>query len=89
MSNAACRVKRATVYCHALYLQEPEQFCSADTAVAMARAAYRRAAQLSPVGTPIVGLGATCSLATVGNKVLLALTFRHASEEAAGSEPCR
>lgn len=46
-------------------LQEPEQYCSEATAAAMAEAAYRRAAQLAPLGTPIVGIGATCALATV------------------------
>jgi len=44
--------------------QEPQQYVSEATAVAMARAAYRRAAQLSPIGSHVVGLGATCSLAT-------------------------
>ncbi|GLC67169.1 hypothetical protein PLESTF_000524800 [Pleodorina starrii] len=48
--------------------QEPEQFCSAATAAAMAETAYRRAADLSPFGSSVVGLGATCSLATVDVK---------------------
>ncbi|GIL77634.1 hypothetical protein Vretifemale_7136 [Volvox reticuliferus] len=45
--------------------QEPEQYCSAATATAMAETAYRRAADLSAFGSSVVGLGATCSLATV------------------------
>lgn len=32
----------------------------------MAEAAYRRAAQLCSFGSQIVGVGATCALATVG-----------------------
>ncbi|GIL49814.1 hypothetical protein Vafri_6129 [Volvox africanus] len=48
--------------------QEPEQYCSAATAAAMAEAAYRRAADLSSFGSSVVGLGATCSLATVDMK---------------------
>src|SRR5579864_5912399 len=38
---------------------EPEQASSADTAVAMARAARARAAALVPAGADLVGLGAT------------------------------
>ncbi|KAG2501910.1 hypothetical protein HYH03_000408 [Edaphochlamys debaryana] len=45
--------------------KEPEQYCSAATAGAMAAAAYRRAATLSPFGSSVVGVAATCSLATV------------------------
>ncbi|EFJ52742.1 hypothetical protein VOLCADRAFT_78735 [Volvox carteri f. nagariensis] len=48
--------------------KEPEQYCSSATAAAMAEAAYRRAADLSSFGDSIVGLGATCSLSTVGAK---------------------
>ncbi|PNW82224.1 hypothetical protein CHLRE_06g278116v5 [Chlamydomonas reinhardtii] len=44
--------------------KEPAQFCSAGTAAAMAEAAYRRAAALSGFGDGIVGVGATCALAT-------------------------
>jgi hypothetical protein len=40
----------------------PEQACSADTAVAMARTARTRAATLSAAGTDLVGLGATAAL---------------------------
>jgi len=40
----------------------PAQACSADTAVAMARAARARAAKLMPTGTDLVGLGATAAL---------------------------
>ena len=40
----------------------PEQACSADTAIAMARAARARAAGLAPAGTAPVGLGATAAL---------------------------
>ena len=36
----------------------------AETAQAMARAAYRQAAKLSSFGTDIVGVGCTCALAT-------------------------
>lgn len=42
----------------------PERFCSRATAVELATAAYRRAAALSPLGTAIVGVGATCALAS-------------------------
>ncbi len=45
--------------------QEPEQYCSQRTAVDMAVAAYRRAAQLTSFGTHVLGVGATCALATV------------------------
>ncbi|GFR43469.1 hypothetical protein Agub_g4553, partial [Astrephomene gubernaculifera] len=45
--------------------KDPEQYCSAATAAAMAAAAYRRAAQLSSFGSSVVGVGATCALATV------------------------
>ncbi len=41
----------------------PEQFCSADTARAMARRAFERAERLAP-GEPVVGVGCTASLAT-------------------------
>lgn len=40
----------------------PEQACSVETAVAMARRAHERAAALAPAGAPLVGLGATASL---------------------------
>lgn len=40
----------------------PEQACSADTAVAMARSARARAAALTPPGADLVGLGATAAL---------------------------
>jgi nicotinic acid mononucleotide adenylyltransferase len=40
----------------------PAQACSADTAIAMARAARARAARLVPAGTDLVGLGATAAL---------------------------
>lgn len=40
----------------------PEQACSADTAIAMARSARARAERLVPVGTHLVGLGATAAL---------------------------
>jgi hypothetical protein len=38
--------------------------CSPAMAAALAKAAYRRAAALSPFGTPVVGVGASCALAT-------------------------
>ncbi|KAI8475142.1 MAG: hypothetical protein J3K34DRAFT_456412 [Monoraphidium minutum] len=44
--------------------QEPAQYCSEATALAMARAAYRRAADLTPFGTPVLGAAATCALAS-------------------------
>jgi hypothetical protein len=40
----------------------PTQACSADTAIAMARAAWLRAARLTPAGADLVGLGATAAL---------------------------
>jgi nicotinamide mononucleotide (NMN) deamidase PncC len=40
----------------------PEQACSSDTAVAMARGVQARAARLTPAGTDVVGLGATAAL---------------------------
>ncbi len=40
----------------------PAQACSADTAIAMAQSARARAARLVPVGTDLVGLGATAAL---------------------------
>jgi nicotinamide mononucleotide (NMN) deamidase PncC len=44
---------------------EPEQYCSQGTAVNIAKQAYRRAAELSGLGTSFVGVGATCALASV------------------------
>jgi hypothetical protein len=41
---------------------EPAQACSADTAIAMARAARARAARLVPADTDPIGLGATAAL---------------------------
>jgi hypothetical protein len=40
----------------------PAQACSADTAIAMARSVRARAAGLVPMGTDLVGLGATAAL---------------------------
>jgi nicotinamide mononucleotide (NMN) deamidase PncC len=40
----------------------PEQACSSDTAIAMARSVRARAARLVPAGTDVVGLGATAAL---------------------------
>jgi hypothetical protein len=40
----------------------PAQACSADTAIAMARSVWARAARLVPAGTDLVGLGATAAL---------------------------
>jgi len=40
----------------------PEQACSADTAIAMARSVRGRAARLVPADTDLVGLGATAAL---------------------------
>jgi hypothetical protein len=46
-------------------LQEPAQYCSQSTAISLAVAAYRRAAQLTGCGERILGVAATCALATV------------------------
>jgi hypothetical protein len=43
---------------------EPEQACSVETAVAMARRARERAAKLAPDGAQLIGLGATAGLVT-------------------------
>ena len=40
----------------------PAQACSSDTAIAMARSVWARAARLVPAGTDLVGLGATAAL---------------------------
>jgi len=40
----------------------PEQIVCAETGRRLARAAFKRAVALTPVGTPIVGLAATCAL---------------------------
>jgi hypothetical protein len=40
----------------------PAQACSSDTAIAMARSVWARAARLMPAGTDLVGLGATAAL---------------------------
>jgi hypothetical protein len=42
----------------------PEQACSADTAIAMARSIRARAARIVPADTDLVGLGATAALAS-------------------------
>ncbi len=44
--------------------QEPQQFCSEPTAIALATAAYKRAANLARFGERFVGIGATCALAS-------------------------
>jgi hypothetical protein len=45
---------------------EPEQYCSESTAIQIAIAAYQRAAALSStLNTSILGVGATCALASV------------------------
>src|SRR5256884_8773135 len=43
---------------------EPDQACSAETAVAMAQRARERAGKLAPTGAQLVGLGATAGLVT-------------------------
>jgi len=43
---------------------EPEQACSAETAVAMAQRARERAGKLAPTGAQLIGLGATAGLVT-------------------------
>jgi cytidylyltransferase-like protein len=40
----------------------PAQACSSETAIAMAQAAWARAARLVPAGTDLIGLGATAAL---------------------------
>lgn len=42
----------------------PPSLVSEGTAEALAAAAYRHAAQLTPFGEDIVGVGCTCALAT-------------------------
>eukprot|EP00887_Chlorella_sp_A99_P007845 scaffold20.g7845.t1 len=42
----------------------PKAYANAETAAALARAAFRHAADLSPFGTDVVGVGCTCALAT-------------------------
>ena len=42
----------------------PKEFASQETALNMAEKAYKEAAFLAPFGTPIIGLGCTCALAT-------------------------
>ena len=39
-------------------------YASVGTAVDMAKAAYKQAAQLSDIGTSIIGIGCTCALMT-------------------------
>jgi hypothetical protein len=55
----------AGIWLRVLLLQEPSQYCSSETALQLAVAAYKRAAALTPFGTPVLGLGASCSLVTV------------------------
>ena len=43
---------------------EPSQFVSSDTAVAMAKSAYRRALQLREGAVPVVGIACTATIAT-------------------------
>lgn len=43
---------------------EPSSYSSAEAALEMSKAAYRHAANLSPLGTDIIGVGCTCALAT-------------------------
>lgn len=42
----------------------PEEYVSTETALAMARAALRRAETLSESGAPLIGLGCTATIAT-------------------------
>ena len=44
--------------------EEPQQFVSEDTAVAMAKSAYRRALHLREGGAPVVGIACTATIAT-------------------------
>lgn len=48
----------------ATHMQEPSQYCSPETALDLAKAAFQRAAALSSFGTSIIGLGATAALAS-------------------------
>ena len=48
--------------CDVSRLCTPAQACSADTAIAMARAVRARAARVVPAGTDLVGLGVTAAL---------------------------
>lgn len=70
-----------------IHTQEPEQYCSAGTAAEMAKAAYQRAANLCGFGSHIVGLGATCALATVSAAVVgecyVALSLKGLSDTSA------
>ena len=43
---------------------EPEQFVSQETALIMAKAAYRRALELQEDGSPVVGLACTAAIAS-------------------------
>lgn len=43
--------------------KEPVKFASTQTAVDMARSAYKQAAHLSPFGASILGVSCTCALA--------------------------
>lgn len=59
-----CRIPYSSSSLTQLLGHTPASYASATTAEAMAKEAYRQAAALSPFGTPILGVGATCALAT-------------------------
>lgn len=44
--------------------REPSKFASTQTAVDMAKSAYKQSAHLSPFGAAILGVSCTCALAT-------------------------
>lgn len=62
-------------------------YASVGTAVDMAKAAYKQAAQLSDIGTSVIGIGCTCALMTdrvkkgdhKARSAHLAKTFSHLS----------
>lgn len=58
------RVPYATASLSQVLGHTPQSYASAATAIDMAIAAYKQAATLSTIGTPILGVGATCALAT-------------------------
>lgn len=62
------RVPYATGSLAAVLGGEPKAYASAETALEMAKAAFCHAADLSPFGADIVGIGCTCALATDRSK---------------------
>ncbi|KAK9815499.1 hypothetical protein WJX72_004708 [[Myrmecia] bisecta] len=58
------RVPYATKAMGQVLSSEPATSASVETASDMARAAYKQAADLAAFGTPLMGIGCTCALAT-------------------------